>query len=249
MTDANFKVKNGLSVGSSGVIDYNSATSKLRFSNDGGSTFADLGSGGGGAEVFTKTANYTLALADANNIIEMNVATANTVTVPLDSSVNFPTGTRVTVTQIGTGQTEILPASGVTILDLATTTKISERYGTVSLYKRAANTWVLEGDLADEPQTKTGNYTLALSDIGSTIEMNVGSANTVTIPLDSTANFPIGSMIDVVQVGTGQTEIVGAGGVSILSKTSFRKLVAQGSAASIYKRAANTWVLFGDLGA
>lgn len=57
MADKNFVVKNGLKspalyVGTNGVISWDSGESKLQFSNDGGSTFSDFGSGGGADPVF-----------------------------------------------------------------------------------------------------------------------------------------------------------------------------------------------------
>lgn len=57
MADKNFVVKNGLEspvlyVGVSGVISWDSGESKLQFSNNGGSTVSDFGSGsGGGTEI------------------------------------------------------------------------------------------------------------------------------------------------------------------------------------------------------
>ena len=41
----------------------------------------------------TQTANYTLVLGDAGKSVEMNNASARTITVPPNSSVAFPTGT------------------------------------------------------------------------------------------------------------------------------------------------------------
>jgi hypothetical protein len=45
----------------------------------------------------------------------MNVAGANTVTVPPNSSVAFPVGTEIKVTQIGAGATTFVAGAGVTI--------------------------------------------------------------------------------------------------------------------------------------
>jgi hypothetical protein len=76
--------------------------------------------------------------------------------------------------------------------------------------------------------------------------MNVGSANTLTVPLDSSVNFPVGSQIDILQVGSGQTTVVAASGVTI-NATPGLKLRTQWAGATLRKRAANTWVLVGDL--
>jgi hypothetical protein len=95
---------------------------------------------------------------------------------------------------------------------------------------------------------QTASYTLALTDDGDLVEMNVGTANNLTVPADNTVNFPIGTSIDILQVGAGQTTIVAASGVTINRATGL-KLRAQWSAATIIKRAANTWVAIGDLSA
>jgi hypothetical protein len=94
-----------------------------------------------------ETASYELIIGNADQIIEMNVGTANTVTVPLDSSVNFHIGTQITILQTGTGQTTITPATvGVTI-NATPGLKLRTQWSSVTLIKRAANTWVAIGDL------------------------------------------------------------------------------------------------------
>lgn len=98
--------------------------------------------------ITTKTASATLALVDAGNIIEMNVATANNLTVPPNSSVAFPIGTQIDTTQIGAGQTTFVPDTGVTIRSPSAKVKSTGQYSGQTLYKRDTNEWVLLGDLA-----------------------------------------------------------------------------------------------------
>lgn len=97
--------------------------------------------------------------------------------------------------------------------------------------------------------TQTGSYTLVLSDGMKIVEMNVAGANNLTVPLNSSVAFPIGTLIDVTQIGAGQTTIVATGGVTISSKGGNLKLTGQWSGATLYKRATDTWVLLGDLSA
>jgi hypothetical protein len=97
-------------------------------------------------EINAQTASYTLALSDANKIVEMNVATANNVTVP-DSTVGFPVGTNITIIQAGAGQTTLLAAATVVIQSANGWTKINSQYGAVTLVKKDANTWYLFGNL------------------------------------------------------------------------------------------------------
>lgn len=98
----------------------------------------------------TKTANYTLALTDKNKIIEMNItATNNTVSVPTDASVDFPLGSQITVTQYGTGKTQIVAVSpGTTSIRATPGQYLRAQYSSATLIKRAANEWYLIGDLS-----------------------------------------------------------------------------------------------------
>ena len=96
---------------------------------------------------------------------------------------------------------------------------------------------------------KTAAYTLsALTERDSLVEVSHtgGSAVNVTIPADSTLNFPIGTSIDVLQTNTGSVAIAGAGGVTV-NATPGLTLRTQWSSATLLKRAANTWVVYGDL--
>jgi hypothetical protein len=95
---------------------------------------------------------------------------------------------------------------------------------------------------------QSASYTTVLADKDKVIEMSVGSANNLTIPLNSSVAYPIGSVINVVQTGTGQTTVVATAGVTI-NGTPGLKLRAQWSGASLIKRATDTWVLVGDLSA
>jgi hypothetical protein len=93
---------------------------------------------------------------------------------------------------------------------------------------------------------QTASYTLVLADKAKVVEMLVGSANNLTVPLNATVAFPVGTQIHIVQTGSGQTTVVATGGVTINTATTL-KLRAQWSAATLIKRAENTWVLVGDL--
>lgn len=94
---------------------------------------------------------------------------------------------------------------------------------------------------------KTASYTLSsLTERDDLIEMGSSSALTVTIPTDATLNFPVGTSIDILQTSTGQVTIAGAGGVTV-NATPGLKLRTTWSSCTLFKRAANTWVVYGDL--
>lgn len=98
-----------------------------------------------------------------------------------------------------------------------------------------------------EINIKYGNYTLvSLTDRDTIIEMNSVAANTLTIPTDNIINFPKGTTIDIIQTNTGQTTVSAFPGV-IINSTPGNQLRQQWSVATLLKREANTWLLFGDL--
>lgn len=86
-------------------------------------------------------------------------------------------------------------------------------------------------------------YTLVLTDRNKQVEMSGGS--TLTVPLNSSVAFPIGSSILIVQTGATQVTIAGTAGVTVNSSNGL-KMFGQWSAALLVKRAENTWLLAGD---
>lgn len=93
-----------------------------------------------------QSASYTLVAADKDKMVEMGVGSANNLTVPLNASVPYAIGTKITVVQTGTGQTTIAPTVGVTI-NGTPGLKLRAQWSAVTLVKRAENTWVAFGDL------------------------------------------------------------------------------------------------------
>lgn len=95
--------------------------------------------------------------------------------------------------------------------------------------------------------TQTASYTLALTDVGKIVEMNVGSANNLTVPPNSSVAFAVNTRIDLVQYGAGQTTVVAGSGVTIRSSGGNLKMTRQYSGGSLYKRGTDEWVLVGDI--
>ena len=91
-----------------------------------------------------KTASHTLELADVNRVVAMDNTTAATVTVPFNTTVNFPVGSVVNIYRANTGDVTIAAATGVTIRNAG---KLYEQYTEVSLRKRATNEWVASGNI------------------------------------------------------------------------------------------------------
>ena len=100
---------------------------------------------------------YTLVLADAGKRVTLTNAAEITLTVPPNSSVAFPTGTRIELEQWGAGDVIITEGSGVTINSLDGGDALSDQYSTATLIKDDTDTWILKGDLVNTPiSTFTG---------------------------------------------------------------------------------------------
>jgi hypothetical protein len=99
--------------------------------------------------------------------------------------------------------------------------------------------------VAINAQTGT-SYTLALTDAGKAVECNNASAVTLTVPPNSSVAFPIGTVIEVLQVGAGQVTIGAGAGVTINTASSLTAR-AQWSVLGLRKRATDAWILTGDM--
>jgi hypothetical protein len=106
-------------------------------------------------------------------------------------------------------------------------------------------------NLAFDAQTGT-TYTPVLNDNGQIVTMNNSSANTFRLPTNASVAFPIGTQINVLQIGTGQTTInaVTSGTTSVLSTGAAAAaplLRARYSMATCIKAATDTWYVVGDI--
>jgi len=107
------------------------------------------------------------------------------------------------------------------------------------------------GKLTLNSQTVT--YTAVLADNqNKLVTMSVAGANDFLLPTNANVAFPIGSVINVIQIGAGQTTIKAVtSGTTTVSSTGAAptapKLRAQFSAASCVKVATDTWYIIGDI--
>lgn len=98
------------------------------------------------AAITSQTGSYTIVTGDVNNVVEYNSASAGTFTIPADNSF-WPVGRRMEVLQVSSGQVTIAGGSGVTV-NGTPTTKTRTQWSGATIIKRAANTFVVVGDLA-----------------------------------------------------------------------------------------------------
>jgi hypothetical protein len=95
---------------------------------------------------------YTFVLADADNkLVTLSNAAAIAVTIPLNSSVAFPTGTQLNIIQIDAGQVTVSGAGGVTVVSTgatAATPTCRAQYSAMTLVKRDTDSWYAIGDIS-----------------------------------------------------------------------------------------------------
>ena len=100
-----------------------------------------------------QTASYTLVLADADQkIVTMAVTSANTVSIPTNASVAYPTGSVINILQIDSGQTTIqASSSGTTTINstgaATAAPKLRAEYSAASCIKVDTDTWYVVGDI------------------------------------------------------------------------------------------------------
>jgi len=99
---------------------------------------------------------------------------------------------------------------------------------------------------------ETASYTAVLANNGQVVTMDNASANTFSIPTNASVAFPIGTQLNVLQIGAGQTTIqaVTSGTTTIQSTgatAAAPKLRVRYSAATCLKAGTDLWYVFGDI--
>lgn len=96
---------------------------------------------------------------------------------------------------------------------------------------------------------QTDSYTLVLGDAGNLIIMNKGTANVLTIPINSSVAFAVGTQIDVIMFGAGTTSITAASSVTLNGASAGSgEMSAQYGAVTIIKQATDVWIVSGSIG-
>jgi hypothetical protein len=110
--------------------------------------------------------------------------------------------------------------------------------------------WALGVNVQLNAQTAT--YTVVLGDAYKLVTMSNAAANDFQIPTNANVAFPVGTVINVIQIGAGQTTIKAVtSATTTISSTGATAaepdLRAQFSAASCIKVATDTWYVVGDI--
>ena len=91
--------------------------------------------------------SYTLVIGDQGKMVNCDNASAITVTVPPNSSVNFPIGAEVGVTQGGAGQVSVAPGAAVSVTGADAEVKTRVKYSSALITQTGTDHWLVVGDL------------------------------------------------------------------------------------------------------
>lgn len=90
---------------------------------------------------------YTFVAADAGKMVTSSNGSAQTFTVPPNSSVAYDVGTQIIVQNIGSANCTLAQGSGVTITSVDSNKEIDGQYASAVLIKTATDAWTLIGKL------------------------------------------------------------------------------------------------------
>jgi hypothetical protein len=200
----------------------------------------------GTASQWTST-NPTLASGEQGyetDTGKMKIGNGSTAWNSLAYAITGATGTVTSITA-GTG------LSGGTITSTGTIA-IDSTVATLTGTQTFTNKTLTDAKINLGFDAETASYTAVLANNSQVVTMDNGSANTFSIPTNASVAFPIGTQINVLQIGAGQTTIqaVTSGTTTIQSTggtAAQPKLRARYSAATCLKAGTDLWYVFGDI--
>jgi hypothetical protein len=176
-----------------------------------------------------------------------------TLTTPV---LGVATATSINGTTIPSTKTLVVTTDKLSALAATTSSElagvISDETGTGALVFGTSPA-ISDPKIAQTINAQTGTtYTFVLADQGKYITASNASAQTYSIPTNATAAFPIGTSIDLIQIGAGQVTVSAAssGTTTVLSTggtAAAPKARVQYSALTCKKVATDTWHVIGDI--
>ena len=165
----------------------------------------------------TTDANKPISTATQTALdLKLDSATASTTYAPIASPTFTGTVAGITSTMVGLGNVD----------NVSTTTIYSNQYVLV---------------------TGTSRTISSTTDKFNVVEFNSSNPITVTIPNDTQdAGWPVGSSVEIRQIGTGQISVTKDAAVTYYAPDSQFKSRVQWSSLFLEKRAANSWLVTGD---
>jgi hypothetical protein len=168
------------------------------------------------------------------------------------TSLSYQGAGTVTSITAGTGLSGgAITTSGTIAIDTATTVDVSTAQ---TLTNKTLTSPTLNAPLINlslNAQTGT-TYTFVLADNGKLVTASNASAQTYSIPTNASVAYPIGTQINIIQIGAGQVTINAVtSGTTTVSSTGATatapKLRAQFSSATCIKANTDLWYVVGDI--
>ena len=168
------------------------------------------------------------------------------------TSLTYKASGTVTSITAGTGLSGgAITTSGTIAIDTATTVDVSTAQ---TLTNKTLTSPTLNAPLINlslNAQTGT-TYTFVLADNGKLVTASNASAQTYSIPTNASVAYPIGTQINIIQIGAGQVTINAVtSGTTTVSSTGATatapKLRAQFSSATCIKASTDLWYVVGDI--
>jgi len=180
--------------------------------------------------------------------------TLGSTSIASGATVSNVNGLTINSTTIPTSKTLVDTDSSQTLTNKTIDTASNTITGAVTL----TGTQTLTNKTLTDPKinlafdAETASYTAVLANNGQVVTMDNSSANTFSIPTNASVAFPIGTQLNIIQIGTGQTTIqaVTSGTTSILSTgaaPAAPKLRVRYSMATCIKAGTDLWYVTGDI--
>jgi hypothetical protein len=180
----------------------------------------------------------------------------NTSPTLVTPALGVATATSVNGTTIPSSKTLVVTTDKISVLAATTSAElagvISDETGTGALVFGTSPA-ISDPKVAQAISAQTGTtYTFVLADQGKYITASNASAQTYSIPTNASVAFPIGTSIDLIQIGAGQVTVSAAtpGTTTVLSTGATAagpKARVQYSALTCKKVATDTWHIIGDI--
>jgi hypothetical protein len=227
----------------------------LMATTDGGSSHVDLINQMTVTTVSTSNITRQLTPAATLDIKKAKTVLLNSSATPITTltSFLFP-GERVAFRGPSSGSAFIGSGGNISLAGLISPLEIlPDGLVTLVRFDKGPTNWIVESVRTEatgvSQNTVTTSYILVLVDAGGVVEVNSTSNLTVTVPPNSDAAFPIGTLIEVLRYGTGTVTLIAGTGVTLLPPAG-APLTARVrySPIALRKRATDEWVVSGDLG-
>ena len=201
---------------------------------------------------YTSTATAAGTTTLVNNSTEYQVFTGTTTqTIKLPDATTFAKGIRFFIINLSSGILTIKNNSS-TVLTTIPGGNNAEIFA--SDITTSAGVWqILSVNMGRTINNQTGTtYTFALSDGSSfggnpLVTANNASTQTYTVPPNSSVAFPVGTQMDLIQLGAGKVTFSPGSGVTINSLGGLFSTNGQYVGVTITQIAANSWILNGNL--